>query len=418
MNHLITPAVLLLFATMLTGCEDEESSIETNQLRPSSDSQTTLRPDDEPSELNTGSSGINGGLSGRLITIYDHSIPYEFDLQTGLASPLPLLGGLEYFRSQPDTSQVQTGSFFAAGDGSPNQGFVETFYDCQVTVGEKSCISIYDSNFAVVRRFKVNDRKLQEPVKLSPSGRYLVMSETDEDFDNHILLMDVDSLTVTDSAFFTEGPGRSKLTRNPVVEWGANDEVIFSVPADDRPTIYVTSPRTLDVVRTITLPKAYKGLINGIDIHPDGKLLLLEYRSFDNFASSTAIILNLDTLTIGFPAIDGADINTQPLDDSFVSQFKNPTWSPDGQHIMLYNTYLTNSRAVLTAPGNDAIGQCMVAVPANARRTVVNGCFRGNPLPQGSDAILVRVQSPSTGVLSFSWPNVNTLNKEHFEWIE
>lgn len=233
-----------------------------------------------------------------------------------------------------------------------------------------------------------------------------------------LLIIDVDAVSITDSIDIDHtGPGYGKAPHHPIVEWGPNDEVYFSVPAENRPTVYVTTPGTLDVARTIRLPQSYVGHINSLDIHPDGNQLLIEYRGFSNASASIMIVLNLSTLDLRFPAVNEVDLNTVPIGDDFVSEFKNPTWSPDGQHIMFLNTFTTGVNPVVV-PGFNAPQDFMRVVPAESNRVIVNGWQGGSPVPSGSPAIVIQLEDPSLGQLTFDWPASSSINDGHVEWIE
>ena len=407
----IAKLVLLGITTLIFGCSGQSEDTTSGTL---SDGFSPVNGPDVP--INNGQ-GINGGLTGRLITNY-RSQPYEYDLASGAAIALPLIDTQEFYDLPDGTKQF---NFFAAGDGSPNQGFVQNNYECiSLPLPGGACLSVFDSNFQAVKRIRVLETEMEEPAKLSPSSRYLLTSEIagaarDQSIVN---LVDIDARNIIDSVVIdNRAPGRDKFQDYAVVEWGQNEEVYYTVPADNTPTVYVTIPGTLDIERTITLPSSYIGSINGLDISPNGDQLLMELRAANDTKFSTIAILNLDTLDVRIPAIDPEDVNKIPIGDDFISQFQNPMWSPDGQYIMFLNSF-TSSGSTIVGAQSVTLRDFMVAVPADSNRLVVSG-FSNSDAPIQPPAIAIQLADPGgDGSVEINWPSSTTVDKGHIEWIE
>lgn len=367
---------------------------------------------------------VNGDLSGRLFATRDFK-PYEFNLATGSVTQLPLLSTYEFLMSQPGDGASSEFNYFTAVNRTSGVVFAETLYDC-FRVPDRSCLSFFDENFQVVSRLSTDDRVLTEPSKISLSGQYAVLSDMELFFNDSAFLVIIDiesgqaieTLEIDNTLATRESP-----RDNPVVEWGLNDEIIFTVPSDNRPTVYVTNPETLEIARTIQLPASYTGFINSLDLHPDGNLLLLEYRVLGEF-NSTVIVLDLDTLDIRFPAVHSDDADSIPLSDEFQSQFTNPMWSPEGSNIMFLNRFSLAGAAVpneviemngfsVVNPGIP-LRDAMVVVPAESDRVIVNQVNQNTPPP----ARYIQFEDRfNPGTLVFEW-QADTIFSAHVDWID
>ncbi len=379
---------------------------------------------DEPSINVAVGNGLDSNLTGKIITTYQFK-PYEFDLATGAGRELPINSNMEYLDSLNDGENHVAYSYFSV---TGNQGYVETSYSC-LSGPDRSCVSVYNSNFQTVKRV-VTERYLQSPAKLSSSGQFVVMSDMDLYYNDYstVLIMDVTSGNVTDSIDIDhELASRGKLSGHPVVEWGMNDEVIFSVPADDSPTVYVTMPGTTTVDRTISLPSSYTGVITSLDLHPDGTQLLLGYEGNTDALvgrNGLVLVLDLDDLSLRIPAVNQADSQRMPIGENFVSQYVNPMWSPDGTQIMLLNmaniggTALTPDTiyvdGVQVVNPDIAIGNNLVVLPSDADHLVVNASYE----PYVAPASVVQLADPTdSGRLSTRWQG-DTFKGGHISWIQ
>ncbi|MFK7994297.1 MAG: hypothetical protein AB8B87_09170 [Granulosicoccus sp.] len=358
------------------------------------------------------SSLFNGGLTGRLVTTQDHR-PVEFDLSTGNRGELPAMDTRKYFVDQGiGNSRVLSGNAFAASDIG-TVGYVETVYEC-FNGTEGTCVTVFDDQYQPRKIIQMPDRIVKESVKLSRSGQYLLVSEFDFASEwTTILMADVSTGQIVHQ-YIPDNNIPSRETGNLIspaaVEWGADDRAIFSLPADIRPTVYITEPGTLNVARRLNLPSRYGGRISNMDLHPDGNQLLFEYSprglDFDSF-TSIVMVLDLTTLGIRFPAVHVDDAQRQPMGDGFSSLFHAPRWSPDGQHIV-FRVGL-DSAAVVIAPGTDQrLNRDMVVVPADQNRLVFNQF--GGTLP----APAVRLQFRDIdGTLGTYWRG----DRSYVNWV-
>ena len=390
-------AICLLIGGCGGGGSDEPSLFSDENIQPSDGAPVT-----------TGN--LNAGLTGRLISTVDFR-PYEFDLATGAARSLPVETAKEFLDARGEGEFVTEMNFFAANDiGSV--GYVETNYRC---VDSGACLSVYDEQYNVVNRISISDEDLSVPAKLSRSGRYLLVSEYDAFFsENSILMVDVLSSSTIDS--YT--PNHDISTRNPaaigppVIEWGADDRAIFTLPSDIRPTVYITEPGSMSVDTRLTLPSQWQGRIAKMDMHPDGNQLLLEYRPRNDGTLSVVMILNLSTMGIRIPVVNPADADRIPLGDNFVSMFRHPMWSPDGENIAFRNGF---DSIFLTPINGVVISQSMIVVPADSNRLQINQ--PGEPLSES--AVMLQFQDVifDDGRLGSEWRGDRVRDGGYVNWV-
>ena len=367
----------------------------------------TVQPPNGPP---VGTGELNAGLSGRLISTFDFQ-PYEFDLATGAARPLPVVTTGEFLDARGEGEFFREANFFAAND-IETVGSIETVYDCGI---DTACLSIFDEQYNVVNRISVPDRDLFVPAKLSRSGRYLLFSDYNIFFsETMIIMVDVLSSNVIDS--YT--PDYDISTRDvtiidaPVIEWGADDRVIFTLHGDITPTVYITEPGSMSIDRRLTLPSHWQGEIAKMDLHPDGDQLLMEYRPRNDSTLSIILILNLDTLGIRIPVVNPADADRMPMGDGFISTFRHPMWSPDGEHIAFRNGF--DSIFLTPVPGV-IINQSMIVVPADSNRLPINQ--PGEPLSES--AVLLQFQDPvfDDGRFGSQWRGDRVRNGGYVNWV-
>ncbi|MBX2879516.1 MAG: hypothetical protein KTR32_06250 [Granulosicoccus sp.] len=409
--------LLALFITvcMMAGCGG--SSDGAREFPFAAQDPSTQSPSN-PGAVAPGASGFNGGLTGRLITTFEFQ-PYEFNLATGASTQLPVTTNKEYLDSIGEGSAVRDWNYFSANANAAAQGFVETTYDC-FAAPTGGCLAIFNSNYELLDRVSVRERYLEEPARLSRSGTHVVMSDMDPFYNetSYILMMNVDTRTVSDSIELDhEIASRGEYPQHPVLEWGVNDEVYYAVPADKRPTVYITEPGSLETSRTISLPESYNGYINSMSLHPDGSQLLLEYRANINETDPGSIImvLDLNSLLLRIPAVNQADSATIPIGENFQSQFVQPMWSPDGQYIAFVNLFFIGSLG--NPAGGDTqelSGDRIVAVPADSERVIVNATSEA---PQ-SPAFVLQFSNPrSPDQLSARWYG-DDFNDSNIDWIQ
>ena len=410
---------LILTVLLLVGCDGDAEEVLTGPSVTDTETGGGSPSGDEPGSGQTPSSGgVNGNLTGRLFTTINFQ-PYEFDLATGAGRELPIQTNKEYLVSVGRGDLAGESNYFVPGD-SASPRFVETTYDC-FSAPTGACLSVYDNEFRTTRRMALYDSTLTEPAKISHSGRYVVTSDLDP-WSNEVAYITIRDVTINTANVAetlvsrlevnNERSGRGELPGHPVVEWGPNDEVYFTVPSDQRPTVYITEPRSLTVARTIRLPSSYQGVIEHLDIHPDGGRLLLGYRGRTGSVDTNGIVINLDldSLSIRIPAVNRADVQTKPIGGNFVSQFSNPMWSPDGAHIMFLNNKYRGGAAVSSSVAN--VNQ-LVVLPASASREIVNQSFESTPSP----AIIIRLNDVvSSGQLNARWRG-DTVKQGHIDWV-
>ncbi|ASJ70487.1 hypothetical protein [Granulosicoccus antarcticus] len=408
---------LLLGCLLILGCDD------------SSDGKPNEISDDSPGESTSGE--VNGGLSGKIISTYRFR-PYQFDLASGAATEISLFSTYDLIEDLEANSGGDKPSaeynYFTASSNPANQGYVEVLYDCY-RGPTRSCVSIYDENFIAVRRI-VTEAWYQKPAKLSDSGKYVVMSDRYGTFNDIALIqiMDVSLGRVADSIEMPDvSKDDDKRADHAVTEWGINDELIFSIPSDERPTIYVTAPGTTEIERKITLPRSFSGFVRSLDMHPDGEQLLIGYGgNTDGLVEQNglALVLNLSDLSVRIPAIDYADANRSPIGENFKSQFINPIWSPDGTQIMILNLFSIGGSAltpsVIYADGTTVVNPYLVindnliVIPAGSDRLVIN-----NADDTYSDSVKIAVFEDvvdSRRRLSTRWRG-DQFKEEFFSWI-
>ena len=317
----------------------------------------------------------------------------------------------EFLDARGEGEFFREANFFAAND-IETVGSIETVYDCGI---DTACLSIFDEQYNVVNRISVPDRDLFVPAKLSRSGRYLLFSDYNIFFsETMIIMVDVLSSNVIDS--YT--PDYDISTRDvtiidaPVIEWGADDRVIFTLHGDITPTVYITEPGSISIDRRLTLPSHWQGEIAKMDLHPDGDQLLREYRPRNDSTLSIILILNLDTLGIRIPVVNPADADRMPIGDGFVSTFRHPMWSPDGEHIAFRNGF--DSIFLTPVPGV-IINQSMIVVPADSNRLPINQ--PGEPLSES--AVLLQFQDPvfDDGKFGSQWRRDRVRNGGYVNWV-
>ena len=141
--------------------------------------------------------------------------------------------------------------------------------------------------------------------------------------------------------------------------------------------------------------------------------MLLGYEGNKNTAvnqKGLAIVLDLADLSLRTPAVNQADAQRKPIGVNFISQYVNPIWSPDGNHILFHNQFLIGG----VAPINSGIPirNTLLAIPADSNRVIVNQSFNDSPPP----AIIIQLADPiNSGQLSPAWRG-DTFNNGHYSW--
>ena len=160
------------------------------------------------------------------------------------------------------------------------------------------------------------------------------------------------------------------------------------------------------------MPSHWQGEIAKMDLHPDGDQLLMEYRPRNDSTLSIILILNLDTLDIRIPVVNPADADRMPMGDGFVSTFRHPMWSPDGEHIAFRNGF--DSIFLTPVPGV-IINQSMIVVPADSNRLPINQ--PGEPLSES--AVLLQFQDPvfDDGRFGSQWRGDRARNGGYVNWV-
>ena len=168
----------------------------------------------------------------------------------------------------------------------------------------------------------------------------------------------------------------------------------------------------MSVDTRLTLPSQWQGRIAKMDMHPDGNQLLLEYRPRNDGTLSVVMILNLSTMGIRIPVVNPADADRIPLGDNFVSMFRHPMWSPDGENIAFRNGF---DSIFLTPINGVVISQSMIVVPADSNRLQINQ--PGEPLSES--AVMLQFQDVifDDGRLGSEWRGDRVRDGGYVNWV-
>ena len=354
----------------------------------------------EPSTQTPASGSFNGGLTGRLITSIDGE-SMSIDLATGQSSPLALNLVKDIIANSDTLEFEDVDDVIFASDQTANAALIQTYARCikeDPGFVENGCYAVYNSDLSQLGTVsRINSTELDWGVgaRLSRSKQRVVTVDYDRasreaDDKAHIEIWNLASseseMLLTLEVNFSFGADRSGA---PAVEWGLNDELIYTNADTNPPTIFITEPGTYDVARTIRLPSRYQGIVSRLDLSPDGTKLLIEYERFGFVSGAFPIILDLQSLSITIPAI--AESDTVPLGDEGTSMTRIRGWSPDGNWILLEHLVRMGLEQV---PGGftpvPISSRLIVAVPA----TSVNAVLSSNPATMSSDVVPLQFFEP------------------------
>lgn len=369
-----------------------------------------------PSPSVSGASSFNNGLSGRVVTSY-RDLPVELNLATGLHRNLPIKTIQDELAEQNLTIHGVSEYFTSNVTGT---GYVQTVQDCYDTepgADDDSCVAVYNSRFERLTVFRTPGIRISGAAKLSRSGKYIAFNE----FGIGVLsrysilrIVDVSARSIVDTYVIPiDTSARNISADESPLTWGPNDELMFSVPSDERVTIYMTNPVSWAVARTVNLPASYRGEAESLSLNLDGTKLLIGYEPEDGLGVGSVLLLDLDTLDVTVPVVDARDAATVPLRDEVSGNILSPGWSPDGQYIMVVKKsaggspiFDVNGDVSAIAASNE-----LYAVPANASRTVING-------DQPSRAIVIRTQDPSNGQVDTFFRGDLATDIPYFDWVQ
>lgn len=408
MRHQLCVPGIVIFTSLLflSGCGGSGGSTRQDPaVGPNGDS--TPSTDDQPV-----SGDFNGGLTGRLLAVYKDK-PVQIDLSTGLVSYMPIESIQDWLTDNGhsvNTHSASNKSHFEAGGPSSSQ-YVQTvpqcFRDEENLRFYDSCFAIYDAGYQRLNNVRIRDREIALAAKLSPSGRYVAFNEyftipgTKQWSD--ILLMELAGLSYVDTLEL-DIDNSAEASDSPLA-WTPNDELVFTVPSDDRVVVYITSPGSLDIANTITLPASYQGEVMSLDVSPDGTRLLMGYNPSKGPYFGGVLLLDLNTLEIFVPAIVPSEVNQVPLGDNIKGNLLAPRWSPDGQWIMVIEGDTIFNDTAVNRP------TYIYAVPANKSRTVLTA-------DEPTDAILITLEYPDKpGLLTNSWRGEDYVY-HHYDWVD
>ncbi|ASJ70490.1 hypothetical protein [Granulosicoccus antarcticus] len=362
-------AVLLLLTIALAGCDGSGDG----------GSLTGSQQDDDLSQR-----GINDNLSGSIvISGYTDINGARANLNTGEYVLFPANSVSTIVADEPNVNFASSWNIISASDNTANAAFAQTYPNC---INEDAhlyyvgniCFATYNSDLSLIKAHRLNTTNVETPLLFSRSQQYLLANEYarhqhSDDKSIHLSVIDILSservLTIpvkTRLADFDGRYGRSS------VEWGLNDEIIYTDARDQPPVINITKPLSTEVARRITLPSKYRGLITRMHLSPDGSQLLLQYVRNPGTAepSRFAMILDLNTLDLRIPAVHSYDVDNIPVgDDRGNGNFKTHGWSPDGSYILLGSiwhwqvteAYVYNfSRYELVAVPSDGVNQLVL----------------------------------------------------------
>ncbi len=365
-------AVSLLLTIMLTGCGGSSS--------------TDSSPIDDPSGTPQNQNGVNGNLAGSIAAGYSSNVVTKQDLYTGASTVLPFDVITKTIANDPDLEFADTSNHIMASDGTANAAFVQTYTNCIYvdTYGfyiGNVCYTVYGSDLSPISTRRLNDIKLDGPLKLSRSQKYILANDYDrvywqqaEDKSIHVSILDMISgepiVTIPIRAaieLITD-----ERLGSASVEWGVNDEVIYTDARDQPPVLYITKPLSAEIAKRITLPSQYRGLIERMHLSPDGTKLLLQYsRDTGSQAGRFPLILDLNTLEVRVPAVHAIDADNIPVgDQSGAGTLLTQGWSPDGRSILLLSARIRqNNQPILIT----IVDYELVSVPSDGVNQIVSG---------------------------------------------
>ncbi|MBX2885401.1 MAG: WD40 repeat domain-containing protein [Granulosicoccus sp.] len=360
---------------------------------------------------------LNGGLVGRVVTANNDLLPIEIDLATGLTRLLPVRTIQEGLPGENWERGAIQGYFSANLDGTSYvQSIVECRRDNDAGFNDlyiyDSCAAVYDSGLAINYFFAIPNTQIDGAVKISRSGSYVAYNEFERASETFSMLYIADLAAGMDLEQYDIPIDNNGSAGESPFAWGPDDILIYSVPSDERISLYITNPVSWAPARTINLSAERQGEVTSLEFSPDGTKILIGYDPPGPYSGSV-LILDLNSLDVTTPVVDVRDANTIPLLDDVKGNLVSPRWSPDGRHIMVVSESSgagpiidpTTGEATVIADTN-----ILYAVPADASLTVVNGS-------QPTAAIAIAASRPSGGELTTSFQGYLTFDFPYYDWV-
>lgn len=325
------------------------------------------------------SDSTNGGLRGALVGTdsFNDFQPVRIDLSSGQRTSLSLDAVQSMIQNTQNFSLASNVSAITASDYSADASFLQIFPECNnrgANFFDDGCYGAFDSQFRSRATGVLNSVEVSGQAKPSRTGDRFVTVEYDPlDRDNSFMTIfntqsgstELRLSLPIDKTFGVDRMGA------PAVEWGLNDELIYSNPATDPPSIFITEPGVVDIRRTINLPSRYSGIINDLHLSPTGKKLLITYERYGYVNGSFPMILDLDTLALTRPAVSETEIDLLPLGDNQSGVVMSTRgWSQDGNWIFV--AYRNFNGTSLTGQTINPGTWHLSAVPATASEAVLS----------------------------------------------
>lgn len=362
---------------------------------------------------------LNGGLIGRVITSDKDLQPIEIDLATGTTRFLPI-NTIQDGLPDENWGRGELQAFFSANLSGSHyvQSIVDCRYDNNAGFNDlyryDSCMAVYNEDLRRVFFAAIENTQIDGAIKVSRSGKYVAYNEFERiSSSGPFSILNIADVTTNTNIESYDIPieDRSEAGASAFA-WGPGDILVYSVPSDERISLYITNPVSWAPARTINLSANRQGNVSSLEFSPDGSKVLIGYDPPGVFSASV-LLLDLDTLDVTVPVVDNRDVNTIPLIDDVKGNLVSPRWSPDGRHIMLVSER-SGAGPIIDVPTGEATvipaTNVLYAVPSDALRTVVNGS-------EPTEAITITARRVTGGDLTASFQGNLTFTYPYYDWI-
>ncbi|MFK7997302.1 MAG: hypothetical protein AB8B87_24450 [Granulosicoccus sp.] len=306
----------------------------------------------------------------------DDNAPVSIELSTGQRTSLSLQAVQNMLQSEQPFNLANEFSSLTTSDYSVNASYLQIFPLCNNRAAnffDDGCFAAFDSRLQNIGAGVLDGVEVHRRAKLSRNGnRFVTVEYQPLDRDNSFMTIfnaqtGETELRLSLTIDKTFGANRSGA---PAVEWGLNDELIYTNAAANPPQILITAPGSADVIRRINLPGQYSGIITDIQLSPDGNKLLIDYERHGYVDGSFPMILDLNTLDLNKPVVSETDVDLLPLaDNQDGDNLGIRGWSADSQWIFV--TYPHFSSDLLLVPSASSIPH-LSAVPVTAEAAILS----------------------------------------------